>query len=335
MTGPDQRTENIITPQVAIIVIAFNEERRIGECLRALLAQDTPLSFEVVVVDDGSQDSTVKVIESFLVDHSNIRLIRHSINRGRGSARRSGQESAQSQFIGFVDADIVVPPDWLRRCLSELSTFDAVSGIALPDGDCAVIWRICEPKLRRRPGSAEITGNNVLFSREALTRVPFARESKLGEDFRLAKLMMRSGLRLTTVRDLVVEHRESKTYMDGVKWMWRSGVDATALLIDFRVVRLPDLAWITWTVGTLTLFLIAAVSVIDIWVAIAAVIALTVLICILFIQSRFLFRPRTLRFFFAITVSPPLILAYLIGRCAGLVRIFGLLRHGTLNSGSQ
>jgi glycosyltransferase involved in cell wall biosynthesis len=315
-----------MTFQVTIIVIAFNEERRIGDCLRALLAQETTLSYEVVVVDDGSQDSTALVVEQFRNDHPNVRIVRHGTNRGRGAARRTGQESTDAPAIGFVDADIVVPPVWLQRCSEELSRFDAVSGVALPDGDCAVIWRICEPTLRRRPGSAEITGNNVLFSSEALARVPFAPHSQLGEDFRMAKLMVRDGLRLSTVEDLVVEHRESKTYLEALAWMWRSGIDATALLFEFRVVRLPDLAWLTWSVGVLTMILVAVTGGVGAWVAAAAIIALTLITSSLFIRSRFLLRPRPLRYINALLISPPLILVYLSGRCAGLLR-FNLFVH--------
>jgi glycosyltransferase involved in cell wall biosynthesis len=291
------------------------------------LAQNTSLSYEVIVVDDGSLDSTAFIVEQFEDHHSNVRLVRHETNRGRGAARRSGQESARSPLIGFVDADIIVPPDWLQRCSEELSRFDAVSGIALPDGDCAVIWRICEPTLRRRPGSAEITGNNVLFSSEALSRVPFAPDSQLGEDFRLAKLMVQDGLRLSTVKDLVVEHRESKTYLQAVSWMWRSGVDATALLFEFGALRLPDLAWIVWGAGLLSMILVAAMGAAGIWVAAAAATALTILISLLFVGSRFLPRPRPLRFLIALLITPPLILAYLGGRCAGLFLLKGFLHH--------
>lgn len=283
----------------------------------------------MIVVDDGSKDSTAKVVQQIQDDHPNVRLIRHDSNRGRGAARRTGQESTRSSLIGFVDADIVVPPDWLQRCTSALSNYDAVSGIALPDGDCAVIWRICEPTLRLRPGSAEITGNNVLFAPGALSRVPFAPDSQLGEDFRLAKVMVRNGLRLSTIRDLVVEHRESKTYLEAVSWMWRSGVDATALLFEFGVFRLPDLAWITWTTGALTMILVAAIGGVAVWVAAATVTALTLFVSFPFVGSRFLPRPRPMRFLIALVISPPLILAYLTGRCVGLFHIMGFLHHAS------
>jgi glycosyltransferase involved in cell wall biosynthesis len=282
----------------------------------------------VIVVDDGSRDSTAQVVEQFPDVHSNVRLIRNEVNRGRGASRRLGHEATQAPLIGFVDADIVVPDDWLERCAQELSRSDAASGIALPDGDCAVIWRICEPTLRRRPGSAEITGNNVLFRREALALVPFAPDSRLGEDFRLAKTMVRSGLRLATIDDLVVEHRESKTYAEAVSWMWHSGVDATGLLFEFRVVRPPDLAWTVWLAGVLAMVVAVPLGDVALWVAIVAVTVLTLLISFAFTASRFHLHPRSVRFLAALVISPPLILSYLLGRCGGLIRATRFLYDG-------
>jgi cellulose synthase/poly-beta-1,6-N-acetylglucosamine synthase-like glycosyltransferase len=318
--------EDRITPEVSIIVIAFNEERRIEGCLQALLAQDTSLSYEVVVVDDGSRDATAHVVAVLRERHPNVRLLRHDTNRGRGAARLSGQQSTQSPLIGFVDADIVVPPQWLERCSKELARYDAVSGIALPDGDCAVIWRICQPTLRRRPGTAEITGNNVLFTRDALARVPFGADAKLGEDFRLAKTMVRSGLRLTTLGDLVVEHRETKTYWQALRWMWRSGIDATALLFEFRVLRMPDLAWLSWSALVLGAIVAIPLGTVAPWLAVVVVVAFTLVVSCLFTAARFLLRPRFVRFLAALVLSPPLILTYLVGRCAGLVRLIGVRR---------
>jgi cellulose synthase/poly-beta-1,6-N-acetylglucosamine synthase-like glycosyltransferase len=264
-----------------------------------------------------------------------LRLLRHEINHGRGAARRSGQDATESPWIGFVDADIVVPSNWLERCFEELSSADGVSGIAQPDGDCAVIWRICQPTIRHRPGSAEITGNNVLFSRDALKRVPFSPNAKLGEDFRLAKLMTRQGLRLRTVEDLKVEHRESKTYWKAISWMWESGVDATSLLFEFRVFRLPDLAWITWLLVFLTTVASAGLGVLGIWLSIVAIVTMTLVVDVLFICSRFTPRPHLIRFLAALALSPPMMSAYLAGRTAGLLRVPYLLRHQSGTSPDQ
>lgn len=309
------------TAQAAIIVIAFNEDRRIGPCLSALLSQDATIPYEVVVVDDGSHDSTAEVVNQLRLNHPNLRLLQHEINLGRGAARRTGQDATDSPWIGFVDADIVVPPNWLNRCISELSETDGVSGIAQPDGDCAVIWRLCQPTIRQRLGSAEITGNNVLFSRETLQRVPFSPVARLGEDFRLAKMMTRQGIRLRTVEDLKVEHRETKTYWGAVSWMWQLGVDATSLLFEFRVFRMPDLAWLSWCTVLLLSVATLELGVSEFEFSLFVVLALTLVIDAMFIYSRFCPRPHPMRFFGALAISPPLMLVYLVGRTAGLLGI--------------
>jgi cellulose synthase/poly-beta-1,6-N-acetylglucosamine synthase-like glycosyltransferase len=264
-----------------------------------------------------------------------LRLLRHEINRGRGAARRTGQDATDSPWIGFVDADIVVPPNWLNRCLEELSDVDGVSGIAQPDGDCAVIWRVCQPTIRQRPGSAEITGNNVLFSRDALKRVPFSPNAKLGEDFRLAKLMTREGFRLRTVEDLKVEHRESKTYWRAVTWMWQSGVDATSLLFEFRIFRMPDLAWLTWFTVFIVTMAAGGLGVLGLGFSIVAIVAMTLVVDALFIYSRFTPRPHLIRFLAALAISPPMMLAYLVGRTAGLLRLPYLLLHSSVTNTNQ
>lgn len=313
-------------PEASIIVIAFNEDRRIGACLEALLSQDAPIAYEILVVDDGSSDGTISTVEELQRHHQNLRLLRHPVNKGRGAARRSGQDATNATWIGFVDADIVVPPNWLRRCLEELTRASGVSGIAQPDGDCAVIWRISRATLRERPGSAEITGNNVLLSREALTQVPFSPTASLGEDFRLAKAMAQHGFKLRTIRDLKVTHRETKTYRKGISWMWESGVDATSLLYEFRVIRLPDVAWFSWFAGTCLVIVLALLHVLSAGLTVALVAAFTVVVDVAFVFSRFLLRPHPARFLGALVISPPLMLAYLLGRSAGLV-LAPLRRH--------
>ena len=318
-----------MTDRAAVIVIAFNEERRIEACLKALVGQDTSTPFEVIVVDDGSTDATVERARALQGEHPNLRVVTHEVNRGRGAARRTGQDVADSTgatWIGFVDADVEVPPHWLARCVEEMSEASGVSGVALPDGDCAVLWRIGRPTLRTRPGSAEITGNNVLFHREILQRYPFSPSSTLGEDFRLAKRMARDGVTLRTVGDLAVRHHETKSYAKGVSWMWESGVDSSSLLFEFRVVRLPDLAWLSWlVVGVLTL-VAAVVGVLGWWWALVAIVAMTLLVDAAFIWSRFAPWPRPARFLLTLVISPPMMVAYLLGRTAGLGR--ALWRRG-------
>jgi hypothetical protein len=76
------------------------------------------------------------------------------------------------------------------------------------------------------------------------------------------------------------------------------------------------------------MILLAATRVVDVLVATVTVAALTILISCLFVQSRFLARPRPFRFLLALVISPPLILSYLTGRCRGLFRRRRVSYHG-------
>ncbi len=316
-----------MTVQATIIVIAFNEESRISDCLIALLAQDTDMPYEIIVVDDGSDDSTSSLVKGLQLQFDNLRLIQHTTNLGRGAARRTGQDATESPWIGFVDADILVPPTWLARCVEALTDADAVSGIAQPDGDCAVLWRICRATLRDRAGSAEITGNNVVFSRTTLAHVPFSPGARLGEDFRLAKLMTQAGFTLRTLTSLKVKHRESKTYAKAISWMFETGEDAALLPFEFRILRLADIAWLAWFFGLIFLAVLAGVGVLDVWISLALVVALTFVVNALFIFSRFKIQPYPSRFVASLVVNAPLMLAYLAGRSLGLFRVPFVLRR--------
>ena len=88
-------------PKLSIIVPVFNEERTIRLVLEKLLSLS--LDKEIIVVDDGSTDSTEKIINSFVPA---VKFIRHKTNSGKGSAIRSGLVRAQGDFIVFCDADL-------------------------------------------------------------------------------------------------------------------------------------------------------------------------------------------------------------------------------------
>jgi glycosyltransferase involved in cell wall biosynthesis len=305
-------------PDVVIIVVAFNEAERIGDCLNALLNQATDQKYEVVVVDDGSTDGTATIVERLHSADGRLSLIRHPENLGRGAARRTGQNATRAPRIGFVDADIIVPPDWLQLCSSALGENSAVSGVALPDGDAAVMWRIFGPALRFRVGFSGVTGNNVIFDADVLREEPFEAQFTLGEDFRLSHRLLRGGYKLKVLTDLTVEHRESKTYGKAIKYMWDTGIDATSHPFEFRIIRLADISWLVWLAGCLASLLVSAVGAWSWSEGILIALGLTVATSLVYTLSRFRFLPRPLRWIASAFGNLLLISAYLVGRTWGL-----------------
>ena len=95
--------------KVSVIMPAYNRETYIRESIDSVLAQRFT-DFELIVVDDGSTDTTAEVVQSYT--DRRIRLIRQR-NQGVSVARNTGLEAARGQFISFLDSDDLYYPDFL------------------------------------------------------------------------------------------------------------------------------------------------------------------------------------------------------------------------------
>ena len=301
-------------PETSLIVIAYREAARIEATLRAILNQAGAPAFEVVVVDDGSPDATGDIVAALAAGEPRLRLLRLPANVGRGLARAAGVAAARGQSIGFVDADITLPPDWLARCAEALPGHAAVGGIAVPDGDVAVVARITGVSIDPQRGSRVVTGNNVLFDGSVLRSTPLPK-TPLGEDFRLVTALQRSGHRLATIPGMFVEHDDRKSYQNAVVFMFRSGVDATRLFAEFRELRAPDAVGLAFSIALAGSIVAAGAGFVS---------ALLLPLGIMFaawaghVLTRFRLFPSPLRFALAALLDLPVIGAYLAGRFIGL-----------------
>jgi glycosyltransferase involved in cell wall biosynthesis len=96
----------------SIIVPAYNASEFIERCLKSLLNQDfSKDEFEVIVVDDASTDTQNEIIEKYIGNYYNLRLVRHSVNKRQGGARNTGFDYSKGAYIIFVDADDY----WIRK----------------------------------------------------------------------------------------------------------------------------------------------------------------------------------------------------------------------------
>lgn len=137
---------------ISIIVPAYHIEGYLPRCLDSILAQDYQ-QLEVIVVDDGSQDGTGGVADSYAARDSRIRVI-HQKNSGVTAARLRGVAEAKGEYIAFVDGDDYIEPDMFGRLLKNAEAFGANIShcgyrMVFPD---RIEWYHNTGKLTQQPG---------------------------------------------------------------------------------------------------------------------------------------------------------------------------------------
>lgn len=105
----DNRAES---PVVSVIIPVYNAEEYLGQCVKSVLDQELS-SLEVILVDDGSEDSSVAIIERFQTSDSRVRLIKQN-HEGAGEARNKGLSVASGTYIQFLDSDDWASPAMLK-----------------------------------------------------------------------------------------------------------------------------------------------------------------------------------------------------------------------------
>jgi glycosyltransferase involved in cell wall biosynthesis len=121
----------MVSPELTIVVLAFNEEETltstVGEILAACGELDVP--FEVVVVDDGSNDGTAEIARQLMDDHLGlVRLVTHERNEGMGVAIRTGLLSAHGKWVGVLPGDGQFDPADMVRMFRSRDGYDVVIG---------------------------------------------------------------------------------------------------------------------------------------------------------------------------------------------------------------
>jgi glycosyltransferase involved in cell wall biosynthesis len=97
-----------LKPRVSIILPVYNSEKYLHKCINSILAQ-TFSDFELIIVNDGSQDQSVNICNEFLEKDKRIRVF-HKANEGVSSARNVGIDNAVGKYVCFIDSD-----DWVEE----------------------------------------------------------------------------------------------------------------------------------------------------------------------------------------------------------------------------
>jgi len=195
---------------VSVVIPAFNEERVIGQCLESLNRVDFPKeSFEVIVVDNSSTDRTVEVARLF-TSSLNLTVLKKA--KGHISAVRNlGAAAARGHYLAFLDADMLVSPDWLRRAVSVFSAHSVgVIGAphGIPEGASWVARVWYQQRQADRPGRVSyVASGNLLISRSHFLLVGgFDEHIETNEDCDLCHRARAAGLSVRACPEISTVH---------------------------------------------------------------------------------------------------------------------------------
>lgn len=104
--------------KISVIIPTYNEEKDVGECLTSLLGQSEK-DIEIIVVDDGSNDETLNVLEKIKNGNEKINILKQK-HLGAGAARNLGAKRARGEILVFVDADMTFDKDFLEKLVAPI-----------------------------------------------------------------------------------------------------------------------------------------------------------------------------------------------------------------------
>lgn len=215
---------------ISIIIITYNEEENIKDCLDSILKIDYPKGKYEVIVVDASDDSTPEIVSKY----RSVKLIKSP--KGFSQQRNTGWKNAVYDIIAFADADSIIPSEYLKvinRSFKNKSV-SAIGGNAYPPPSTNRfgIWAafVGHPaggsmgfKANMEKGQKKavfLPGCNFVFRREALKSADgFDPEFyDGGEDVDISRRLYEKGFLLKYIPDLTVFHKPRNSLIKYIKW---------------------------------------------------------------------------------------------------------------------
>lgn len=234
---------------LSLVIPCYNEEDTLRTCVeKCLKLESSGLKIELIIVDDFSTDRSVHIAKALEKEYSNIKLIRHIKNMGKGAALRSGFEHANGDYIGIQDADSEYDPQDYLKLLVPVNDgrAEVVFGSRYLMQDNRRVLYFWHSLMNRSLTfisnmftNLDITDMETcykLFTRSAIKKIiPLLHENRFGFEPEVTELVSRLGFK---VYECAI-HYCPRTYEEGKKIGWKDGARALYCIFHYGAPYAP------------------------------------------------------------------------------------------------
>jgi len=226
---------------ISIIIPMYNAEAHIKDVLLAIFAQDYPGPVEVILVNDGSTDSSLDIIRG-LTEREELKIIDQK-NRGAVAATNNGLNAAKHDIICSIDSDVVLEKDWLRKIVEEFDDpkVGAVQGYYKTPARVSFWARMMGYDVEARYDAirtkyvSQVCTGNTAYRRAAIEKVGFFDPAFIyGYDNDMSYRLDHGGYKLVFRKDALCYHFWKADFVSYLKQQYRSAYGRLQLVRKHR-----------------------------------------------------------------------------------------------------
>jgi glycosyltransferase involved in cell wall biosynthesis len=229
--------------KLSIVIPVYNEIATLEKIIAAIKAVELPLTREIILVDDASQDGTSELIKERINDPEVVKSF-HAVNQGKGAALRTGFGRATGDIILIQDADLEYDPKEYPKLLEPIlaGRADVVYGSRFQGGDAHRVlyfWHMIGNKLLTLVSNM-FTNINLtdmetcykVFTRPVIDKITIC-ENRFGFEPEITAKVAKQGCRIFEVG---ISYN-GRSYEEGKKIGWKDGVRAFWCIVKYNIFR--------------------------------------------------------------------------------------------------
>jgi glycosyltransferase involved in cell wall biosynthesis len=228
--------------KLSVVIPVYNEEKYISTTIQRVLDVNLEnVSIEIVAVDDGSKDRTVKILQGLATEHPEIKVYQQPVNMGKGAALRRGFQEASGDIILIQDADLEYDPGDYPTLLKPIldDKADVVYGSRFLGGPHRVLyfWHFAGNQfltllsnITTNLNLTDMETGYKVFRAEVIKGIPL-RSNRFGFEPEVTAKIARRGWRIFETQISYF----GRSYEEGKKIGWKDGFQAIYCIIRYGI----------------------------------------------------------------------------------------------------